>query len=79
MHVMSGDQSNYVHAFINSYTISVCIYIGMSQQHIYNRSHRCHSSDIYFQRYPIQNGISYVANCLAHMGETSATMVKMNN
>ena len=55
--------------------------VGMSQQHNYNSiiDLRRHSSDIYLQASPIQNDGSYVANLLAHVGETSETMVKTNN
>ena len=80
MHVMSGDQSNYVHTLINSHTYQ-SVYTKVCHSNIYNIriDLRRHSSDIYFQIYPIQNGVSYVANLLAHVGESSATMVKMNN
>ena len=57
------------------------VYTKVCHSNIYNIiiDLRRHSSDIYFQIYPIQNGVSYVANLLAHVGESSATMVKMNN
>ena len=47
MHVVSGDQSNYAHALINSYTISVCIYIGAYATPIHTVYTQAHNPSSY--------------------------------